>query len=299
MADLNGDGHKDMVSGSWPGEFYIFAGSKDGKFAAPVSLKDEAGKEINVGKASALVIRDWDKDGDQDLCVGTIDGTVYFLANEAGSFGQALELQADGKALSAHHCGPAIADWDGDGNLDLLLADGNGQVQFFKNQNAKGLPKLSAGVVLVTEAEKEGESYGRRDKIDVADWNNDGRLDLLLGDFRSKEGVAPEMTEAEKEAKAAAETALKPLQERYIKIYKEIQAEIRKEMGLKEEQKPSKELQKKLAKAIEENKALYALRVEQMSHSKILAKFHTPFTHSGKVWVFLRKAESTAVGAVH
>ncbi len=288
MADLNSDGHKDMVTGSWPGEIYIFAGSKDGKFAAPVSLKDEAGKEINVGNASALAIRDWDKDGDQDLCVGTIDGEVYFLANEAGIFGEALALQADGETISAHHGGPAVADWDGDGNLDLIVADGDGQVSFFKNQSAKGQPKLSAGVVLVPKADKEDHnSYGRRAKIDVADWNNDGRLDLLLGDFRSKQGEAPEMTDADKEAKAAAEAALKPLDEKWNKIFKSIREDARKEMGLTEKQKMSKEQQKeyskKLTKAIEENKPFQAVRAEQKPHHEVMAKFRTPNIFSGKV----------------
>ena len=47
--DLDGDGIKDILSGSWPGEIFLFRGQRDGGFAPPEKLKDKKGNIINVG----------------------------------------------------------------------------------------------------------------------------------------------------------------------------------------------------------------------------------------------------------
>ena len=47
--DLDGDGHLDLLSGSWPGELFFFRGGPERTFAAPVKLKDKDGKTINIG----------------------------------------------------------------------------------------------------------------------------------------------------------------------------------------------------------------------------------------------------------
>jgi hypothetical protein len=47
--DLDGDGYADIISGSWPGELFLFRGLPGGKFAAPEMLKDKDGNIINIG----------------------------------------------------------------------------------------------------------------------------------------------------------------------------------------------------------------------------------------------------------
>ena len=47
--DLNGDGHIDLISGSWPGEIFYFRGGPGRAFAAPEMLKDKDGEFINIG----------------------------------------------------------------------------------------------------------------------------------------------------------------------------------------------------------------------------------------------------------
>ena len=46
--DLDGDGHLDILSGSWPGELFLFRGGKGRTFAAPVKLKDKDSKTIEI-----------------------------------------------------------------------------------------------------------------------------------------------------------------------------------------------------------------------------------------------------------
>jgi hypothetical protein len=58
LVDFDGDGRSDVLSGSWPGEIYLFRQLDDGKFAKRERLKDSDGESINVGSASAVFAAD-------------------------------------------------------------------------------------------------------------------------------------------------------------------------------------------------------------------------------------------------
>ena len=50
--DINNDGHVDLLSGSWPGEIFLFKGEPGNSFAAPQMIKDKDGKIIYVGEGA-------------------------------------------------------------------------------------------------------------------------------------------------------------------------------------------------------------------------------------------------------
>ncbi len=75
---------------------------------------------------------------------------------------------------------PAVADLDGDGDLDLLVGEEYGSLQYFQNTGTKTSPMFGAPVqnpfgISVTSA------YYVRPVF--ADMDNDGDQDLILGDF--------------------------------------------------------------------------------------------------------------------
>lgn len=47
--DLNHDGYPDLLSGSWPGEIFLFKGKENHAFAAPEMIRDREGHIINIG----------------------------------------------------------------------------------------------------------------------------------------------------------------------------------------------------------------------------------------------------------
>lgn len=209
--DFDGDGILDLVSGSYdPGELYLFRGQGQGKFAASEVIKDKAGRPIlkvpdqkdkveSFGTWMALV--DWEDDGDLDILVGNFDGLIFLRRNEGSRtkpvYATANEwVKVGSKALrvpGGNHATLVIADWDGDGRWDIVTGSADGGAYWYRNSGRRGQPKFEGPVTLVAKHEGIGYSEllepgkdpkpGIRSQIAVTDYDGDGKLDILLGDF--------------------------------------------------------------------------------------------------------------------
>ncbi len=193
--DLDQDGNLEILSGSIPGDIYSFHRKSDNTWDKPEILKTARGQNLNVGRASTVVSADWNGDGKPDLVIGNIDGAVFLVVNQGTPKKPAWRdpepLRADGKPIIApgERAGPFVADWDGDGKADLVLGSGSGKVVWYRNVGTASSPKLTlAGTLVETPPQKRLEAgaipkrSGTTTKVCVADWNGDGRPDLLVGD---------------------------------------------------------------------------------------------------------------------
>jgi hypothetical protein len=268
--DLDGDGHRDVVSGSYPGEIYLFAGDGEGGFLKGAKLADAEGKEIEVGRATVVFAVDWEGDGDLDLLVGDIEGRVSLLANGSGGKGLALggptRLTVEGAEIRApgRNSGPVVADWDGDGRHDLVLGCGDGSVLFFRNTAEKGAPTLAKPVQIVGTSKTwpmgEGAKTspcGNRAKLAVFDWNGDGKRDLLLGDFTSKKpeprALTPEQQKRLNELTAERDKVGSELRKLWLAKRPEFEKAAREALGLDQ----TTPLAKLLAKLTKEKRQEY------------------------------------------
>lgn len=262
--DFDGDGFKDIISGSWPGEIFLFRGTPSGEFLPPEVIKGKDGLPLNIGGgvretpgqilitgdakwskegdenvveyqgkkykstpekqvattgcASAVYVADWNGDGLLDLIVGEIGGRVAVYLNEGTpkqyAFGKPQFLKADGKEIRVPHgdAGPCVADWDGDGLNDLIVGAGDGSVILYRNIGTAKEPKLAAGETLVPPGAMEYDgkkvsaeaTRGVRAKVCVADWNGDGKPDLLVGDFSNQKAPPKKLTPEESQKVAEA-----------------------------------------------------------------------------------------------
>jgi hypothetical protein len=301
LADLDGDGNADMISGSyWPGDITVFRGLGGGKFAAGEFLKDVDGKNANAGPpwasakkpemdslAAAPWLVDWDADGDLDLLVGNIAGHVVLLTNEGGpkspKFLRKGPIEAGGAVLDVddNDAGPTTVDWDGDGRWDLIVGGGAGTVKFFRNEGTASAPKFAAGVQLVKGSGHGAAGAGAplqptsRVKPHVCDWNGDGVLDLLVGDYASLTGPEPVLSAEQKAKKEKLEAEQSKIGQTLSALY--VKSDNDPETLTGEDRKQYEAVRARMTAIYEEMKPL---RAEHKS--------------AGFVWVYLQKPVANA-----
>eukprot|EP00418_Pyrodinium_bahamense_P093257 CAMPEP_0179028876 /NCGR_PEP_ID=MMETSP0796-20121207/9766_1 /TAXON_ID=73915 /ORGANISM="Pyrodinium bahamense, Strain pbaha01" /LENGTH=158 /DNA_ID=CAMNT_0020725021 /DNA_START=1 /DNA_END=473 /DNA_ORIENTATION=- len=95
----------------------------------------------DIGPFSMPIPVDWDGDDRLDLVVATESpGRLhYFQRLEDGSFFKHPDESNPFQNVTMHYNSKhAIADWDSDGDLDLIVSMGNGLIKFWNN-TADGL----------------------------------------------------------------------------------------------------------------------------------------------------------------
>jgi hypothetical protein len=119
VADVDGDGHDDVLLLNQLGANGLFRNRGDGTFE---DVTAKAGVALDDRICVAAVFGDADGDGDQDLYVTTVRaGNVYFENQGGGRFRDAT--QSAGLELVTESMSPTFFDADGDGDLDLLVTN--------------------------------------------------------------------------------------------------------------------------------------------------------------------------------
>lgn len=289
--DLGGDGHTDILSGSWPGDIYIFRRQRDGTFTAAEKLVDDNGKPINLGHSSTVFAVDWNADGVLDLLVGNISGEIHLLSGrkEAGKLKLAASkrLEAEGEPIqiASGESAPVAADWDADGRLDLISGAENGSVVWFRNVGSAAEPVLEAARTLIGESPAGWQGtpgprdWGLRVKPCVVDYNGDGRLDILLGDRCGSFKAKPSQSEAEKEEERRASDRLPELRRAWTTAFQGYQQLQSAGDSSPEAETRLTELRQRMSKLKDE-----IARVQE-----IQAHYEPGYQSHGFVWLFLRK----------
>lgn len=194
VADLNGDGKPDVVvtnayassSNTSNGSVSILLGNGDGTFQAPTSYN--SGGDV----ASSVAIADVNGDGKLDLlvtnycgdCTNRIGAVAVLLGNGDGTFQTAVPYGTGGYQATS----VAVADVNGDGKLDLLVAN---YCDTYSDCNY-GSTNPTPGTVAVLLGNGDGTfqspvtystgSFGA-DSVSVGDVNGDGKPDLAVANL--------------------------------------------------------------------------------------------------------------------
>ncbi|MCB9169927.1 MAG: T9SS type A sorting domain-containing protein [Flavobacteriales bacterium] len=199
LFDHNGDGLMDLVianygyyeqGGDYPSQFALL--ENVGTATQPAfELVDEDWQDMSgsgIGNGMYPTFGDLDGDGDKDMLVGSQAGFLYYYENIATGPVAAFQLSTltvpndQGQAIDVGlFATPQLFDMDGDGLLDLVIGERNGNLNYYRN----------AGTATDASWHFETDSLGH---VNVTEWwsvtgysvpfmylNSDGERELLVG----------------------------------------------------------------------------------------------------------------------
>lgn len=182
FVDIDGDGDLDGVEGSNQDTVVC---ENTGTPAAPAfgpPQMNPFGLEP-VGDRAAPTLADFDGDGDLDAFVAARYGVVAFFENTGSETspefsGEFNEPFLPVSTTDVWYAGPALADIDADGDLDLLVGDGQGRVLYFENTGTPTAPAFapdSPNPFGLTSVDSDA-------RLGLGDIDGDGDLDLFVGE---------------------------------------------------------------------------------------------------------------------
>lgn len=198
------DGQPRVLTPGWEYPDFRSTGLEQG-----VRLPLPANVHFNKVRGNMWRYVDFDGDGRVDLVIGVDDwtdygwdnaydaegrwtrgplrGFVYIARNEGSNaqprYAKPFRLEAGGKILETFGWpSPCLADFDGDGDLDLICGEFLDGFTYFENVGTRREPKYAAGRRL-TAADGRPILMALQMITPVAlDWDGDGDVDLIVGD---------------------------------------------------------------------------------------------------------------------
>ena len=180
-------------------------------FAAPfenaqrIEFEGENWREgVRSSRNNQWAACDWDGDGDTDYLAaldvwddygwegafdaegnwtrGPLHGYIYLILNENGKYVSKGRVQAGGADIDVYGTvSPCFADFDGDGDPDLICGEFLDGLTWFRNVGSRENPVFEAGRRL---SNRRGDIRLHLEMIQprCTDWDGDGRIDLIIGD---------------------------------------------------------------------------------------------------------------------
>ena len=155
-----------------------------GNFWTRVDLDGDGQLDVIVG-ADDWTDYGWDNayDASGKWTAGPLRGFVYFIRNLGSTFAPPVKLTAGDQALETFGwpC-PNFADFDGDGDHDLICGEFLDGFTYFENTGTRTAPRYAPGRRVQTA---DGQPLAMDLEMIVPtgiDWDKDGDTDLIVGD---------------------------------------------------------------------------------------------------------------------
>ena len=194
FADLDFDGDLDLLNGAFNGQLTYFLNT--GTSVAPTWLAQTGGANpfngVDVGYHARPTLADIDGDGDLDAYIGEgFGGSMRFYRNTGSATSPAFTQETGGAnpfngITWKYVADPTLADFDGDGDYDLMIAAEDGinpdpdtSFRFWRNTGTATAPVFAEQ--LGANNPLNGVDVGNSNNAIFADIDNDEDLDLVSG----------------------------------------------------------------------------------------------------------------------
>lgn len=218
FVDFDGDGDLDLLCGDFRDRFVYFENvgtAIEPHYAPSRPINDVDGDRLTIELEMATpVVFDWNRDGRPDILCGDEDGRIACFLN-SGTFEESdgaktplfqkrVYFRQEADAIKGGSLvSPFVVDLDGDGAQDIVAGNAAGFLLYFKNLSKPGVefPRFAEPVRLTCRnADGEPETFrviaGPNGSIQgpceekwgyftvsVADWNADGRPDIVVNNI--------------------------------------------------------------------------------------------------------------------
>jgi len=168
FSDINNDGHLDLLIAD-NSQLWLMQSNEEGGYEKKSIDHDPE----SVEQFHKLITADLDQDGDLDILALGNSALFLFRNNLDGTFtemtGYAGLAIPEGQANDV-----GMADFDDDGDLDLVVASGTGGTVLFANQRQSHFENVTTPSGL--------DAVNHAHALAVGDYNNDGFSDLCFAD---------------------------------------------------------------------------------------------------------------------
>jgi FG-GAP-like repeat len=181
VGDMNGDGKPDIVvANGISSNVLVFLSNGDGTFQSPKATG-------SLFLATYIALGDFNNDGKLDAAVRGISGAQVIFGNGDGTFRSSIATY--GGTCTGCGQGPILtADLNGDGNMDIVLANGDTDqtLSFGQSGSVTVLLGKGDGTFLAPVNYPIGANITA---VAAADLNGDGKPELVASDFGGGNGL--------------------------------------------------------------------------------------------------------------
>lgn len=190
FGDLDNDGDIDMVLGNTDGTLSYFR-----NIAAPGNpasfqlinaiIQDDQNQNIDVGQDAAPHLIDLDRDGKLDLITGNRNGKIWYFRNVGTtllhSFKQITNNLGQVDVTAFGDINGYSIPWviDSMGNYQLFVGSKSGYIHHYNN-----IDNNLSGAFTLIDSTVFDMPTGIRTAPTLADLNNDGKVDMIVGNYR-------------------------------------------------------------------------------------------------------------------